>query len=149
VYDVGMPTPAERIADLEEGKNPLLIAKLPSAYAVLSEDGYLPGYCLLLAAPLASSLEELDRERRAAFLEDVGCLGAVLKEVAGCRRVNYGIYGNVDPFLHCHFWPRYEWEEPPFSTMPPLAWPGERREREKARNAEAHLALLSRLRGAF
>jgi len=144
-----MPTPAERIAELEAGGNALRIARLPSGYLVLSEDGYLPGYCLLLAAPLAPSLEELDAERRATYLEDVGRIGAVLKAVAGCKRVNYGIYGNVDPFLHCHFWPRYEWEEAPFSTMPPLAWPGERREREKARNAEAHLALLSRLREAF
>jgi diadenosine tetraphosphate (Ap4A) HIT family hydrolase len=144
-----MATPAERIAALERGEDPNVIVKLASGYLVASSEPYLPGYCLLLASPFAGSLEGLDAGPRTQFLDDLGRVGEVLKVVANAKRINYGIYGNVDPFLHAHLWPRYEWEDEPFSKMPPLGWPNERRVREAEVHAAAHAELVQRLRGAL
>ncbi len=143
-----MATPAERLALLERGEDPNLIARVPSGFLVASSEPYLPGYCLLLASPFAESLEDLSLERRAAFLEDMGRIGEIVKAVCGAKRINYGIYGNVDPFLHAHFWPRYAWEDEPFAKMPPLAGPAERRAREAERHAEAHQERARQLRSA-
>jgi diadenosine tetraphosphate (Ap4A) HIT family hydrolase len=142
-------TPAERLALLEAGQNELCVTKLKSGFLVLSDEGYLPGYCLLLASPLAYSLEKLPAPERSRFLEDMGNAGEKIQLVTGCKRVNYGILGNVDPFLHVHFWPRYEWEEHPYSTLPPLAWPAERRAAEVQRHQTGHAGYLAKLKAAF
>lgn len=34
------------------------------------------------------------------------------------RRLNIEILGNTDAFLHCHIWPRYEWEPPEIIGRP-------------------------------
>jgi diadenosine tetraphosphate (Ap4A) HIT family hydrolase len=38
--------------------------------------------------------------------------------VTNCARVNYGIYGNTDPYLHAHVFARYAWEEPERAQVP-------------------------------
>jgi diadenosine tetraphosphate (Ap4A) HIT family hydrolase len=118
-------TPSERLEALAEGRNPQLILRLPSGFAVMADNQYLPGYCLLLAYPQADQLSELSEKQRVLFLEDMATLGEAVQLVTECKRVNYGIYGNVDPFLHAHVWPRYEWEVPELITLPPLAFPEE------------------------
>ena len=32
--------------------------------------------------------------------------------------MNYGIYGNSDPYLHAHVFARYAWEEPERARVP-------------------------------
>ena len=88
----------------------------------------LPGYCLLLAYPEVSQLNDLYGEDRNQFLADMTALGDAIKTVTGAARINYSIYGNLDPFLHAHVWPRYAWEKDPIRTLPPLSIPNELRE---------------------
>ena len=118
-------TRAERLQELIDGKNPKQILRMRSGFAVFADNQFLPGYCLLLAYPEISQLNELDAKRRFLFLEDMALLGEAIQRVTDCVRVNYAMYGNVDPFLHAHVWPRYEWEVPEFATIPPLSYPEE------------------------
>lgn len=123
-------TPAERLLELVDGKNPKLILRMRSGFAVMADNQFLPGYVLLLAYPEIGQLNDLDSKRRFLFLEDMALLGEAVQRVTDCARVNYAMYGNVDPFLHAHVWPRYEWEIPEYATIPPLSYPEEIRAHE-------------------
>ena len=114
---------AERFASLERGENPLMIGRMRSGFAVMADSQYLPGYCLLLAHPQVGQLNDLSVDKQAEFLADMAALGGAVREATGCRRINYGIYGNVDPFLHVHVVPRYKWEPADTATLPPLSIP--------------------------
>jgi diadenosine tetraphosphate (Ap4A) HIT family hydrolase len=47
-------------------------------------------------------------------------VGDALMEVTGAYRINYGIAGNSDPYLHAHIVPRYMTE--PESMRKGLPW---------------------------
>ena len=90
---------------------------------MLHEFQYWPGYCLLLADPLVGRLNDLHDQSRVDFLTDMARVGDALLAVTGAARINYSIYGNLDPFLHAHVVPRYSDEDAQYRTTPPLAVP--------------------------
>ena len=116
-------TPSERLEACRNGSEPRLIARLPSGFLVLHEFQYWRGYCLLLADPLTARLNDLQGPARVQFLTDMAAAGDALLEVAGAVRINYSIYGNLDPFVHAHIVPRYADEPEAYRTMPPLSVP--------------------------
>jgi diadenosine tetraphosphate (Ap4A) HIT family hydrolase len=96
------------------------IAKLPSGWVVMGERQVLPGYCLLLPDPVVPHLNALAAEARAQFLADMALIGDVLLAITAAARINYAIYGNVDPALHAHIFPRDSAE--PESTRTAQPW---------------------------
>ena len=119
---------------------------MDSGFAVMSEQQYLPGYCLLMAFPTVAQLNDLSPEGQAQFLRDMAEIGGAVQAVTGCLRVNYAIYGNVDPFLHAHIWPRYEWEEEELRTAPPLTFPVKfRKDPSRAYCPDEHDSLKARI----
>jgi diadenosine tetraphosphate (Ap4A) HIT family hydrolase len=97
----------QHVAEARAGKNLAVICQMPSGWAVLSDLQYLRGYCILLPDPVVSDLNALGSEQRARYLLDMALLGDALLEVTGAFRINYGIFGNLDPALHAHVIPRY------------------------------------------
>jgi diadenosine tetraphosphate (Ap4A) HIT family hydrolase len=102
------------------GQLPAAIAKLPSGWVVMGERQVLPGYCLLLPDPVVPHLNALDTDARAQFLFDMALVGDVLLAITAAARINYAIYGNVDPALHAHIFPRDSAE--PESTRTAKPW---------------------------
>ena len=111
---------ADRIGSAERGESPMVIGRMRSGFAVIGDTQFLPGYCVLLAAPQVASLEDLSPADRAVFLDDMGRLGAAVNAACDARRINYSIYGNTDAFLHAHVFPRYDWE--PAERIPGPVW---------------------------
>ena len=70
----------------------------------------LPGYVIQLSDPLVPHLNSLDLEAQTAYLRDMALIGRAVEEITQCKRVMYGIYGGLDPVLHSHITPRYDWE---------------------------------------
>jgi diadenosine tetraphosphate (Ap4A) HIT family hydrolase len=139
--------PSERLAELVEGRNPALISRMRSGFLVMGDSQFLPGYCLLLAYPQVEKLNDLDGDARAAFLADMAAAGDAVLAATGCRRINYSIYGNLDPFLHAHIWPRYDWEDNAYRTAPPFSIPASiRGAPEHAFDAGRHRELHERIR---
>ena len=99
---------------------PAAIAKLPSGWVIMGERQVLPGYCLLLPDPVVPHLNALDADARAQFMFDMALIGDVLLVVTAAVRINYAIYGNVDPALHAHIFPRDSAE--PESTRTAQPW---------------------------
>jgi diadenosine tetraphosphate (Ap4A) HIT family hydrolase len=118
-----MPTIIEeRIAMNRLGTNPTLVCRMPSGWVVLSDQQYLPGYCILLADPLAPSLNALGQEMRVQYLCDMALVGDALLKVTDAFRINYAVLGNSDPFLHAHIVPRYNWEPDEFRKNTPWSY---------------------------
>jgi diadenosine tetraphosphate (Ap4A) HIT family hydrolase len=118
-----MTTPIHRRVDaLRAGKDPTFVARLASGWAVLGERQFLPGYCLLLPDPVVPMLNALTDAERAAFLADMAALGDAVLAVTHAVRINYAIYGNLDPALHAHVIPRFQDELPELRHAQPWAY---------------------------
>jgi diadenosine tetraphosphate (Ap4A) HIT family hydrolase len=113
------------VALARRGEHPGLICRMPSGWVVLADMQYLRGYCILLADPVVSSLNELSREQRADFLLDMASIGDALMKVTGAYRINYAVMGNSDPYLHAHIVPRYSDEPEVYLHDQPWAYPRE------------------------
>jgi diadenosine tetraphosphate (Ap4A) HIT family hydrolase len=113
----------ERIATARAGTNPAVICRVPSGWAVMCDMQFLRGYTILLADPVVASINDLGRQQRAEYLCDMALIGDALLEVTGAYRINYGILGNTDPFLHAHIVPRYMAEPEKFRKGLPWSYP--------------------------
>jgi diadenosine tetraphosphate (Ap4A) HIT family hydrolase len=99
---------------------PTLVAHMPSGWAVMGERQVFAGYCLLLPDPVVPHLNALAGSARGQFLSDLARLGdAVLAATSGLR-INYAMFGNVEPALHAHVFPRYVDE--PIETRTAQPW---------------------------
>jgi diadenosine tetraphosphate (Ap4A) HIT family hydrolase len=115
-----MPLIEERVSLAREGKNPHLICRMSSGWAVMGDVQFLPGYCLLLPDPVVPSLNDLSASGRLGYLNDMATIGDALLRVTGACRINYEILGNSEPELHAHIFPRYSHEPEDFRCKP--AW---------------------------
>jgi diadenosine tetraphosphate (Ap4A) HIT family hydrolase len=113
----------ERIAAANAGANPAAICRVPSGWVVMCDMQFLRGYTILLADPPVASINDLDRLQRTEYLGDMAMVGDALLEVTGAYRINYGIMGNSDPFLHAHIVPRYLTEPEKLRTGLPWSYP--------------------------
>ena len=95
-----------RVAACRAGEDPTLIARLPAGWAVMGDPQVLPGYCLLLPDPVVPHLNAMPPAAQVAFLADVARLGQAVLDVTGAIRINYALFGNVEPALHAHVFPR-------------------------------------------
>jgi len=112
----------------------------------MGERQVLTGYCLLLPDPVVADLNALDDAARARFLLDMSAVGDALLQVTGAVRINYAIYGNVEPALHAHVFPRSAKEPEATRTAQPWAldWNAAQQYSEAL-----HGALKSRLQGVL
>lgn len=99
-----------------------VIARLPSGWAVMGQKQVLRGYCLLLPDPVVPHLNVLDAAARDRFLCDLGRLGDAVLAVTGALRINYAMFGNMEPALHAHVHPRYATEPEALRTAHPWAY---------------------------
>jgi diadenosine tetraphosphate (Ap4A) HIT family hydrolase len=94
---------------------PPAVGRMRSGWVVLT------GYCLLLPDPVVPHLNALPPELRAQFQADMAAVGDALLAVTAALRINYAIFGNVDPALHAHIFPRYATEPEATRTAQPWA----------------------------
>jgi diadenosine tetraphosphate (Ap4A) HIT family hydrolase len=111
-----------QVSAAREGREPRVIARLFSGWAVFGERQFVRGYALLLPDPVVPNLNALGARERIAFLSDMSRLGDALLKVTGAARINYAIFGNQDPALHAHVIPRYLDEPESLRTQQPWAY---------------------------
>lgn len=126
--------------------DPTVIARLPTGWAVMGDPQVLAGYCLLLPDPVVPHLNALAPAAQAAFLADVARLGQAVLELTGAQRINYALFGNLEPALHAHILPRYADEPEQLRAAHPWAydWAAARRF-DPAVDGELRAALRERL----
>lgn len=111
-----------RVEALRRTEDPACIARLGSGWAVFGERQFLRGYALLLPDPVVPTLNHLLPAARALFLADMARLGDALLAVTGALRINYAMFGNLEPALHAHVVPRYREEAAPLDVAHPWAY---------------------------
>jgi len=141
---------ANRVARIERGEDPQLLARMPSGYAILAnqQPGAITGCCMLLPTPVVPSVNDLDERARAAFMTDLVRLGDAVLEATGAERINYLILCNQVPELHGHVVPRFASEDPAKRRLAPF----EAYDFPNARKADAtgpDADLAARLRTAL
>lgn len=110
------------VAACRAGHEPGLIARMSSGWAVMGQRQILRGYSLLLPDPVVPHLHALAPVLRDLFLCDLGRLGQAVLDVTGAVRINYAIFGNLEPALHAHVHPRYSEEPDAFRSDNPWAY---------------------------
>ncbi len=141
---------ANRVARIVRGEDPQMLARMPSGWAILSnqQPDAINGCCMLLPDPVVSSVNDLDPGGRAAFMADFVTLGDAILEATGCERINYLILCNQVPELHGHCVPRFASEDPSKRKLGPF----EAYDFANARRADAagsDSELFGRLREAL
>jgi diadenosine tetraphosphate (Ap4A) HIT family hydrolase len=108
------------------GDYPSLIVRLHSGWVILGERQVLSGYCLLLPDPVVPHLNALPADMRGQFLSDMALIGDALMDVTVAARINYALFGNVEPALHAHIFPRHASEPEATRSSQPWAldWSG-------------------------
>lgn len=107
-----------RVIAARAGTNPYVISKLETGWLVIGDVQPLPGYCVFLADPVVSSINELSNHERAKYSLDVYRAGDAILAATDAVRMNYETWGNSEPALHTHLMPRYEWENSDAAVKP-------------------------------
>ncbi len=71
---------------------------------------------------MVPDLNALTAERRSQFLLDMSRLGDALVRTTAPVRINYAIFGNLEPALHAHVIPRYRNEPEHMRTQHPWVY---------------------------
>lgn len=111
-----------RVNEARAGRDPTLLGRCASGWAVFGHQQFVQGYLLLLPDPVVPDLNSLTPERRSQFLLDMSHLGDALLRTTSPLRINYAIYGNLEPALHAHVIPRYRHEPEHLRTQQPWAY---------------------------
>lgn len=101
---------------------PASVARVHSGWVVMGERQIFTGYCLLLPDPVVADLNALTGAAREHFLSDMAGVGDAILAVTGALRINYALFGNVEPALHAHILPRFADEAPATRTAHPWAF---------------------------
>ena len=118
-----MATAIHRLVEAaRRGDDPTVIARLESGWAVFGRQQFRRGYSLLLPDPVVPDLNALAAGPRGRFLADMATLGDALRDATGALRINYAMFGNLEPALHAHVVPRYADEAPALRTVHPWAY---------------------------
>ena len=140
----------DRLGSALRGENPTVILRLKSGFAVLGDEQFLPGYCVLIACPKVDTLAELSLTERAQFTTDMTLVGDALLSACGAAKVNYAIMMNRDYLLHAHIWARYDWEPEPYRFGPAWNYPESvRRDPQRTYATPESAALQMKIRAAL
>jgi catechol 2,3-dioxygenase-like lactoylglutathione lyase family enzyme/diadenosine tetraphosphate (Ap4A) HIT family hydrolase len=93
-----------------------------SGWAVMGQKQMLTGYSLLLPDPVVPHLNALAPAARDQFLSDLGMLGEAVMRATDVLRINYAMFGNVEPALHAHVHPRFVDEVESLRTANPWGY---------------------------
>ena len=111
-----------QVESCRRGDDPTVITRMRSGWAVMGRKQVLKGYCLLLPDPVVPHLNALSARDRDQFMAELGLLGDAVLAVTGALRINYAIFGNLEPALHAHVHPRYSDEPIEMRTNNPWAY---------------------------
>ncbi|HEU5134635.1 MAG TPA: hypothetical protein VFU13_05775 [Steroidobacteraceae bacterium] len=104
------------------GRDPTVLGRCASGWAVFGHQQFVHGYLLLLPDPVVPDLNALTPEGRSRFLLDMSHLGDALLRTTSPVRINYAIFGNLEPALHAHVIPRYRNEPAHLRTAHPWTY---------------------------
>jgi diadenosine tetraphosphate (Ap4A) HIT family hydrolase len=107
----------ERIDAIRRGQNENFIAELSESYAVLADEQFYEGWCVLLLKDHHEHLAQLPAERSVRLWQDVMRIAAAMTRQLRPVRINYECLGNQLHHIHWHIVPRYANDPDPQSPI--------------------------------
>jgi diadenosine tetraphosphate (Ap4A) HIT family hydrolase len=106
-----------RIELWKSGSNPNFIAEFKHSIFVLGDHQFFPGYGLILLKEHTRELHDLPEHVQAEYFLETTRAAKAIEAAFKPLKMNYSCYGNLDPHVHWHLFPRYS--DDPQRTMPP------------------------------
>ena len=97
---VGCPMCAD--IHLDENAFSYKVAEFEHTYVRLPKNQYQRGWTLVVLKRHANELFELTEVELAAFWRDVAHVAQALDHVYHPAKINYSVFGNLCPHVHCH-----------------------------------------------
>jgi diadenosine tetraphosphate (Ap4A) HIT family hydrolase len=97
---VGCPMCAD--IHLDENDFSYLVAEFEHTYVRLPKNQFSRGWTIVVLKRHASELFELTELELCAFWRDVALVARALDGLYRPAKVNYAVYGNLCPHIHCH-----------------------------------------------
>ncbi|MDO9026648.1 MAG: HIT family protein [bacterium] len=135
----GLDCPMCRESGMEENPHSYKVVELKRSIVRLNKNQYMRGWATLVLKRHAAELFELEREERAEFWNEVSLVAKALNDIYRPAKLNYCIWGNLMPHLHCHLFPRFFGDDP--------GQPINHNEREVLLSREEYRALIRDLQG--
>jgi diadenosine tetraphosphate (Ap4A) HIT family hydrolase len=135
----------ESIERIRRGGNDSFIAELSESYAVLADEQFYEGWCVLLIKDHQEHLAQLPRERSVRLWQDVTRVAEAMTRQLRPVRINYECLGNQLHHIHWHIVPRYATDPDP--TSPIWLCPPEQRRGNVS--AQRRAELIATLRAAI
>jgi diadenosine tetraphosphate (Ap4A) HIT family hydrolase len=108
------------------------VGDLPLSRVLLMNDANFPWAIAVPRRPGAVEIFDLAAADRAQLMTEITSLGALLKELTGCDKINTAAIGNMVPQLHVHVVARSRtdpaWPRPVWGALPPRAYEAAARE---------------------
>lgn len=100
-------TICDRLAHYQTGLNPYCIHEFEHSIFVIGDHQYHRGYAQVILKQHVIELHELVPSVQAAHFQEVMIATDALVKTFQPSKMNHACYGNLDPHLHWHLFPRY------------------------------------------
>lgn len=100
----------QRVSLWRSEENPFFIHEFKNSIFVVGDHQFHRGYSLLLLKEHVRELHELGSSIQVELFQELMAAGRALVDTFNPWKMNYSCYGNVDPHIHWHLFPRYEKE---------------------------------------
>ncbi|OGL93996.1 hypothetical protein A2239_04120 [Candidatus Uhrbacteria bacterium RIFOXYA2_FULL_40_9] len=97
---------------LKENKHSFLIKELDQSYVRLPKNQSCNGWVIVFLKRHANELFELEDQQQSTFIKEIAHVAKAVKKVFAPIKINYAIYGNLCPHVHCHILPRQFDDDP-------------------------------------
>jgi diadenosine tetraphosphate (Ap4A) HIT family hydrolase len=102
---------------LPENQHSFLIVELEHVIVRLPKNQVLLGWTVVFAKRHVSELFEFSDDELCAFWRSVSLVGEILYSIYQPPKINYCVYGNLIPHVHCHLIPQSYSIEPQMLTV--------------------------------
>jgi len=89
-----------------ENQHSFKIIELKRSIVRFNKNQYMPGWTTLILKRHATELFELEQGERSTYWDEVSVVAKALYEVYSPAKINYCIWGNIMPHIHCHLFTR-------------------------------------------
>ena len=108
----GIDCPMCLESGLDENHHSYKVIELKRSIVRLNKNQHMPGWTTLVLKRHAAELFELEPRERAEFWDDVSLAAKALNDIFRPAKINYCIWGNLMPHVHCHLFPRFFDDDP-------------------------------------
>jgi diadenosine tetraphosphate (Ap4A) HIT family hydrolase len=98
----------QRVSLWRSGDNPYFIHEFENSILIVGDHQFHRGYSLLLLKDHVRELHELEPSVQTALFQELMTAAGAIVNTFKPWKMNYSCYGNVDPHIHWHLFPRYD-----------------------------------------